>query len=457
MTNIVREQSEIRRYRLPVILTQNIYNGLIAGISSIIRLFPVLMFAVFLASCATLTTSPFNPRSINEVKFRDRLESKYDQDVRVTTAVPTAEEAQAIFGKNLAGKDIQPVWVKVENHSDKTYYLVTIAVDPNYFSPIEVSHSVHGGHSENVQKEIQYYFRSMTFRNPILPNTAVSGFIFTNLDEGEKVIQIDLIGDQEVKFFTFFAQIPGMRVDYRNVNFDSIYPEEDIVELKIDELKEALENLPCCTTDKEGKKFGDPLNLVIVGDFYNVASAFVRRGWVPAEETYSSAIWKTIKSYFFGSRYRYSPISSLYSFGRHQDLARQKPRHDVHERNHLRLWYTPMRYGGKHVFIGQISRDIGVRFTSKAWPPVTHKIDPDIDEARHSVIEDLLFSYTVSYVGWVKGVGRATPSKPRKNLTGDPYFTDGFRAVIFLDPGPTSLVQIRALDWERPGTFNFGD
>ena len=105
-----------------------------------------------------------------------------------------------------------------------------------------------------------------------------------------------------------------MRVDYRNVNFDSIYPEEDIVELKIDELKEALENLPCCTTDKEGKKFGDPLNLVIVGDFYNVASAFVRRGWVPAEETYSSAVWKTIKSYFFGSRYRYSPVSSLYFY-----------------------------------------------------------------------------------------------------------------------------------------------
>lgn len=436
---------------------RNTRNDHVAGLAKCLWITLSFVIVIVLASCATLTTQPFNPRSINEVKFRDRLQSKYDQDVRVTTAVPTAKEAQAIFGKNLAHKDIQPVWVKVENHSDKTYYLVTIAVDPNYFSPIEVSHSVHGGHSDAVQNEIEYYFRSMTFRNPILPNTAVSGFIFTNLDEGEKVVQIDLIGDQEVKFFTFFAQIPGMRVDYRNVNFDSIYPEEDIVNLKIDELKKALENLPCCTTDKEGKEFGDPLNLVIVGDFYNVASAFVRRGWVPAEETYSSAIWKTIKSYFFGSRYRYSPVSSLYFSGRHQDLARQKPRHDIHERNHLRLWYTPMRYEGKPVFVGQISRDIGVRFTSKAWPPVTHKIDPDIDEARHSVIEDLLFSYTISYVGWVKGVGRATPSRPRKNLTGDPYFTDGFRAVIFLDPGPTSLEKIKALNWEHPGTFNFGD
>ena len=437
--------------------TQNTRSDPIAGFNKTLRIILPFMIVIVLAGCATLTTPPFNPQSINEIKFRDRLQSKHDEEVRVSTAVPSAEEAQAIFGKNLAEKDIQPIWVKVENHSNKTYYLLSIAVDPNYFSPLEVSTTVHGGHGETVQNEIEYYFRSMTFRNPILPNTAVSGFIFSNLDEGEKVVQIDLLGDQDVKFFTFFHQIPGMRVDYRTVNFDSLYPEEDIVELRIDELKEALENLPCCTTDKEGKEFGDPLNLVIVGDFYNLASAFVRRGWVPAEETYSSAVWKTIKSYFFGSRYRYSPVSSLYFFGRHQDLARQKPRHDIHERNHLRLWYTPMRFEGKPVFVGQISRDIGVHFTSETWPPVTHKIDPDIDEARNSVIEDLLFSYTVSYVGFVKGVGRVTPSKPRKNLTGDPYFTDGFRAVIFLDPGPTSLVQIKALNWEHPGTFNFGD
>lgn len=414
------------------------------------------MIVMVLTSCATLTTPRFNPRSINEVKFLDRIQSKHDRDVRVTTAVPTAEEAHDIFGKNLAIRDVQPVWVKVENHSDKRYYLISIAVDPNYFSPLEVSEAFHHGHNKTVRNKIDHYFRSMAFRNPILPNTAVSGFIFTNLDEGEKAVQIDLIAHQDVKYFSFFHQIPGMRVDYRMVNFDSLYSKEDIVELSKSELKEALENLPCCTTDKDGKKFGDPLNLVIIGDFYNVVGAFVRRGWVPAEETYSSAMWKTIKSYFFGSRYRYSPVSSLYFDGRHQDLARQKPRHDIHERNHLRLWYTPMRYEGKTVFVGQVSRDIGVHFTSKTWPPVTHRIDPNIDEARYSVIEDLLFSTTISYVGFVKGVGCcSSPFKPRKNLTGDPYFTDGLRAVIILDPGPLSLLDVKDLDWEHPGKFNW--
>jgi hypothetical protein len=297
----------------------------------------------------------------------------------------------------------------------------------------------------------------MSFKNPILPHTAVSGFIFTNRDEGEKVVQVDLVASEKIKFFTFFVQIPGMRVDYRTVDFDSLYSDEEIVELDEDELRAVLENLPCCTTDKKGTALGDPLNLVIIGDYADIAAAFTRRGWFPTEETYSTAIWKTIKSFLFGKRYRYSPVSSLYFYGRHQDLARQKPRHDIHERNHLRLWYSPMRFEGKPVFVGQVSRDIGVRFTTKAWPPVTHKIDPDIDEARRAVIEDLLFSQTLAKVGFVKGVGPATPSRQRTNLTDDTYFTDGLRAVLIIDHGPISLNQTRFLDWEQPKTFHITD
>ena len=411
-----------------------------------------------IGGCATRQIPPsLSPLLMNEVRFRDRAQSKFDDALRVTVAVPTAEENHSLFGVDISGKEIQPIWVKVENHSDQTYYLVSAATDPNYFSPMEAAYAVHGGLSQSDKNELQNHFRAINFRNPILPHTAVSGFIFTNLDEGEKVVQVDLITNQQVKFFTFFVQIPGMRVDYRMVDFDSLYSEKEIVELDLDKLRVVLENLPCCTTDKEGKSFGDPLNLVIIGDFIEVASTFSRRGWLPAEETYSTAVWKTIKSFLFGKRYRYSPVSSLYAYGRHQDFARQKPRHDIHERNHLRLWYSPMRFEGKPVFVGQISRDIGVRFTTKTWPPVTHKIDPDIDEARHALIEDLLFSQKLAKVGFVKGVGRATPSKPRTNLTGDPYFTDGLRALLILDPGPISLDQIRSLDWEQPRTFHITD
>jgi hypothetical protein len=439
-------------------ITQNRFRGQIADATNALWIILACMLVLMFTGCASSgTPTSFEPSSVNEVRFRDRAQSKHDDEVRVTVAVPTAEEIKALFSANLALKEIQPIWVKVENHSDRTYYLISAAVDANYFSPNETSYAVHGRLSQSGRKEMENYFRSMNFRNPILPNTAVSGFIFTNLDEGEKVVQIDLIASQHIKFFTFFVQIPGIRVDYQMVDFDSLYSKEEIVDLDQDELRVALENLPCCTTNQEGTDFGDPLNLVIIGNFFDVAAAFSRRGWLPAEETYSTAVWKTIKSFLFGKRYRYSPVSSLYAYGRHQDLARQKPRHSIHERNHLRLWYSPIRYKGKPVFIGQVSRDIGVRFTTKTWPPVTHKIDPDIDEARHAIIEDLLFSQTLAKVGFVKGVGRATPYRPRQNLTGDPYFTDGLRTVLILDKGPISMNQILELDWEHPRSFKISD
>jgi len=410
-----------------------------------------------LTGCAGLRTpGTFKPQSINDVNFRERVQTKSDSDVRVSVAVPTAEETKKLFQADLLHREIQPVWVKVENHSDRTYYLISAGTDPNHYSPLETAYAVGNRFLDFYRDEMGDYYRSMSFRNPILPNTAVSGFIYTNLDEGEKIVNVDLIAEEQVKFFTFFIQIPGMRVDYRIVDFSSLYSKDQIVDLDEEDLKNALESLPCCTTDHDGIESGDPANLVIIGDFKDIAAAFARQGWLPAEETYATAVWKTIKSFLFGSRYRYSPVSPLYYFGRHQDLARQKPRHDIHERNHLRLWYSPYRYLGKPVFIGQISRDIGVRFTLKARPPVTHKIDPDIDEARHSLVEDLLFSQMLSRVGWVRGVGMTRSTRPRYNLTGDPYYTDGYRVVLFLEKGPIALNQVKSIDWESPGNFHVG-
>ncbi len=83
-------------------------------------------------------------------------------------------------------------------------------------------------------------------------------------------------------------------------------------------------------------------------------------------------------------------MSALHVFGRSQDFALQKARQTINERLHLRLWLTPLRFQGKPVWIGQISRDIGVRFTPKTWNLTTHKIDPDVDDARDYLLDDLM-------------------------------------------------------------------
>ena len=157
---------------------------------------------------------------------------------------------------------------------------------------------------------------------------------------------------------------------------------------------------------------------------------------------------KMVTSALSGDRYAYAPVSDLYMFGRAQDFALQRARDNIHQRNHLRLWLSPMRYHGKQVWMGQISRDIGSRLTIHTSTFTTHKIDPDVDEARSALTQDMAYSQNLAKLGFVKGVGASSKSDPRGNLTTDPYYTDGLRTVLVFDRRPTSLADIELLPWE---------
>jgi hypothetical protein len=116
----------------------------------------------------------------------------------------------------------------------------------------------------------------------------------------------------------------------------------------------------------------------------------------------------------------------------------------------MRFWLSPFRFRGKMVFVGQISRDIGVKLTLKSPTISTHVIDPDMDEARRFFIEDMAYSQALAKIGFVKGVGAVGKKAPRMNLVGDPYYTDGLRAVLFFEPRPFTLSDLEILDWGIP-------
>jgi hypothetical protein len=280
----------------------------------------------------------------------------------------------------------------------------------------------------------------------------VSGFLVVNRDEGFKAVDVDLIARGEARSFTYILPDPSFKGDYTLVDFDTLYSESEIANIQEEEdLRRALEQLPCCTTNKKGTEQGDPLNLVLIGNKNDIFPAMIRRGWHGTEIIWSEAVWRTVKSFLQGSRYRYSPVSPLYVYRRRQDLAGQKARGTIHERNHLRLWLTPLRYRGNPILIGQISRDVGVKFTLKSPTISTHVIDPDVDEARHYLIEDLAYSQALARFGFVRGVGPASKDAPRMNLVGDPYYTDGLRVVMFFEPRPRALDDIDFVEhWELP-------
>jgi hypothetical protein len=403
-------------------------------------LFSLAMLVLFLQGCATT-----QPTSVDPLAYKSRTKSITYEDVTVTVAVPTISEAQALYGVDLASKHIQPVWVKVKNDSDDIYWFLPSGLDPDYFFPSEAAF---------VFKTDNENFQELQFKNPIRPGSTQSGFVLVNLDEGFKAIDIDLISRKEVKSFSFITADPEFKADFKLVNFETLYSTEDIINIEDEEeLRKKLEELPSFTTNADGDEYGDPLNLFLIGEPNDIVPALVRRNWHATEITWSRAIMRTIKSFLQGERYRYSPISPLYVFGRPQDIGWQKARRTINERNHMRFWLSPIRFRGKKVFVGQISRDIGVKFTLKSPTISTHVIDPDVDEARRYFVEDLAYSQATAKIGYVKGVGVVNREEPRLNLVGDPFYTDGLRAVLFFEPRPYALSDIKHLPWETPSGF----
>lgn len=381
--------------------------------------------------------------------FFDRAQTETQGNVTVTTSVLNRVETAELFGVDLSLKQIQPVWIKIENNDVHPYWLVSSAIDPDYFSPHEVSYSQRIWLQHSYNEKLEKYFGEVSFHNPIASMSTHSGYIFVNLDEDEKEVDIDLISKQETKFFDFYFELSGLRAASLK-EIEAQQPQSIALDLTEDELRQTLREMPCCTTNEDGTKNGDPLNLVIVGDSSELFPPFVRRGWHYAEESYLGSVWKTINSFLFGKHYRYSPVSSLFYNGRKQDIALQKARGTIHQRNHLRLWLTDYTFKGKEVWIGQISRDIGVRFTLHTPSFTTHKIDADLDETRTAFIEDMLFSQGLTRIGFVQGVGVQTPSEPGHNLTNDEYYTDGLRAVLEFDSRPNNIEDVRFFDWASP-------
>lgn len=400
------------------------------------------LLILLLAGCA----SSFDFKPVESSPFLERAVTQVKDGVRVTAAVPDKNETRELFGMSLYKKRVQPVWIEIENMTEEPVGFLPFSVDADYHTPLEIA-SLTRSDKKRREAEQQLFRNSVNMW--IAPGATRSGFIFTNADEGTKAFNADLFSDERSWAFTFFIQVPGLAVDHYDIDFHAIYPEEQVTHFTdAESFIAALEKLPCCVVDAKGENTGDPLNIVIIGDPQDIYYAVIRAGWDETETVTAASGWKTAASFFTGGAYRYSPVSSLYLFDRKQDVALQRIRENIHERNHFRLWLAPMTFKGQTVWIGQISRDIGVRFT---WKTITtHKIDPDVDETREFLIENLAYNQVLEKFAYVRGVGETPIDQPRGNLTGDPWFTDGLRVVLWIASDLTSLDDIEYLDWISP-------
>jgi hypothetical protein len=123
------------------------------------------------------------------------------------------------------------------------------------------------------------------------------------------------------------------------------------------------------------------------------------------------------------------PMSTLYLFGRPQDLsyARADPITVAAERHHLRVWKTDEVVNGQPLWVGSSTHDIGFEKDQRNGQ-VTHKIDPDIDKERDFIQQSF------AAAGDLQSAAYVTPSNPlrtAKTATGGEFHSDG--RIVVLD------------------------
>jgi hypothetical protein len=247
----------------------------------------------------------------------------------------------------------------------------------------------------------------------------------------------------------FALPLPDGEFDCECLDTENTYGDMTLPNLDTRELRAAFEDLPCCGTDTQGEDNGDPLNIVLVGEATDVLNSLSRSGWPFMHRITLESIGRVVGAAISGVSYPIAPVSSLYAFGRKQDFALQRAWKSISQCNHMRLWLAPFLHEGRQVWVGQVSRDIGIKLTLQSPSVTTHIIDPEVDLTREYLLHSLLAKGFVDRFGFVTGAPAATRAEPAYNLTSDPYFSDGLRLVAILSPDPVPYDEVNNLLWER--------
>ena len=421
-----------------------------------IKFLIILVLTAFTAlplSCGGFKDFPATP--IEQVNFLDRAETKTENGISVTTSVLTEEESKKIFGVDLFDKGVQPVWIEITNNSDIDFVFLPYSVDPDYFAPNEVAFLYQGlFNSGKVHPQLGKRFNDYGYElSRIYPGDTKKGFLYTNFDPGIKYINVTLFSEENIETFVFYLLLSDVIEDYRKIDFNDIYPQTEFTEYEDEtDFINALINLPCCVKDTDNNDIY-PINFVFIGSDEDIFSALIRRGW-DVTEPYSE-MWRKIdvKKYFSSSLFRTSPMQNLYYFKRSQDVSLQKSRRrekgTVRQRNEMRIWLSPIKFMGKNVWAGSTTRDIGTD-VNKFKDFLTKKIDPDLNETRSYLSEDMALSQNVNKIGWIKFTEPTSKENPNVNFKEQVWWSDGNLLVLLFDGNQTSLSEIDIFEWEYP-------
>jgi hypothetical protein len=166
---------------------------------------------------------------------------------------------------------------------------------------------------------------------------------------------------------------------------------------------------------------GDPVNLVLTGTLQQLQAAFSTAGWSGADPLSLASSWGMIRAFVFNSPYPTAPFSSLYLFGRRQDVGFQRAiDNSPRKRHHIRFWALSFEHAesalGKASFwlntdrppdgtrvhwVGAGTKDTGLSLTRFTFQ-ITHATDSDTNNERDYIVAELREHGVIGDVGSYK-------------------------------------------------------
>jgi hypothetical protein len=193
---------------------------------------------------------------------------------------------------------------------------------------------------------------------------------------------------------------------------------------------------------------GDPVNLVLIGDLRQLRAAFATAGWTEADSLGLKSSWRMVRAFVFNSPYPAAPFSTLFLFGRGQDIGFQKPiGGSPRKRHHIRFWALPLEHAegslgtpafwlntdrpaaeDRALWVGAGTRDTGFSLTRLTFQ-ITHATDSDTNAERDFIVAELTQNGVIGAVT-IHQAGEHVPTE-RVNH----YVADGEVSVAQLSVG----------------------
>jgi hypothetical protein len=192
---------------------------------------------------------------------------------------------------------------------------------------------------------------------------------------------------------------------------------------------------------------GDPINLVLIGTRQQLCAAFAAAGWSEADRLCLTSSWRMVRAFVFKSPYATAPFSTLYLFGRGQDIGFQKAiDNSPRKRHHIRFWASSLTraeatvgtagfwlntdrplHHERVLWVGAGTKDTGLSLTKLTFQ-ITHATDADTNAERDYIIAELTNNRVIVDVNSYKS-GQHLPTERINH-----YTTDGEVTVASLAP-----------------------